>query len=140
MASLKKLYYGLIRGNRSGVYIDGCVERTGFMSIPLRQEISKVLIRIKPLCSTKLQYFINNGYFGSILLESDIATIDVGISDEMKKTDFLYIKFVSEKDTDIGPLPLTFTQRKVSFLIQDISLQKEDNSKVEDIGLPEFQK
>lgn len=136
---LKKAYYGLIRGNRSGIFSDGYVERIGFLSIPLRKGIAMAAIRIKPLCSTHLKYIINNSrYSGSILLQSDMATIEVVITDEMKKTDFLHIKFVSDKDMDLRALPLTFTERKGSFRIQDISLKMEDGSEVRDIGLPEF--
>jgi len=137
---LKKAYYSFIRGNRSGVYTDGCVERIGFLSIPLRKEMAMAVIRIKPLCSTHLKYIINNRYSGSILLESDIATVKVVITDEMKKTDFLHIKFVSDKDMDMSALPLTSTERRGSFRIQDISLKREDGSEVRDVGLPEFQK
>ena len=135
---LRQVYYGLIGGNRSGIYSDGHAERRAFLSIPLRPEIAKVLIRIKPLCSHRLRYFINNGHSGTIMLDSNEATIKVAMSDEIKRPDFLHIKFLADKDVDIGPLPLTLARRKCSFLIQDISLQKEDGSDVRDIGLPEF--
>lgn len=136
---LKKAYYGLIRGNRSGIYIDGCVERIGFLAIPLRKDIATLAIGIKPLCSTHLKYIINNRYSGSILLNNYITTIEVALTDEMKKTDFLHIKFASGSDMDIRALPLIPTERKGSFQIQGISLKMEDGSEVRDIGLPEFQ-
>jgi len=137
---LKKAYYCLIRGNRSGIFSNGCVERTGFLSIPLRDEVATAVIRLKPLCPTLLKYIINNRYPGSILFKSDIATIEVAITAEMKKTDFLHIKFASDKNIEMRALPMTSAERKGSFLIQDISLKMADGSAVRDIGLPEFQK
>jgi glycosyltransferase involved in cell wall biosynthesis len=136
---LKKAYYGLIGGTGSGVYIDGCVERTGFLSVPLTPEIAKLTIVIQPLCPAHLRYFINNKFAGAIALDRDRSTIEVAVTGDIRKSDFLHIRFLSDKDVDIGPLPVTAAQRKGSFLIKGISLQKEDGSDMKDLGLPGFQ-
>ena len=137
---LRRAYYALIRDNKSSIYVDGCVERIAFLSIPLRQEISKLTIRIKPLFSNHIRYFVNSGHSGAIELKRDITAIKIDITDEIKRSGFLHIKFISDKDTNIAPLPMTFVVRRGSFLIQDILLQMEDGSEVKDIGLPEFRR
>lgn len=136
---LKKVYYSLIGGNSSGIHIDGCVERTGFLSIPMKPEISSLMIVLQPLCSTQLRYFINNKFSGATAMDRDRSTIEVAVTDDMKRSNFLHIEFRADKDIDIGPSPLTFARRRGSFLIKDISLRKEGGGEVKDLGLPSFQ-
>jgi glycosyltransferase involved in cell wall biosynthesis len=138
MHLLKQIYYAFIGGNRSGICGDGCAERTSFLSIPLRPEFSRMTIRITPLCPNHLRYIINNSYAGALDLRRDVAVIEVVITEGMKRWDFLHIKFISDNDIGVGPLPATAAQRKCAFVIGDISLQEEDGSEVSDIGLPKF--
>ena len=135
---LKKAYYALIGGNRSGIYGDGHAERTAFLSIPLRPGTAKALLRIKPLCPNRLRYFVNNGYSGALALGSDAETIEVAVAGETEGRDFLHIKFISEKDTEIAPLPMTSAKRKVSFRLRYILLQSEDGKIISDLAVPEF--
>lgn len=135
---LKRAYYVLIGGNRSGVYVNGYLERVAFISIPLRKELSKLTIRILPLCANNVRYLINNIHSGTIEIQRETVIIDVILTDEMKRLGFAHIKFVSKKTVDVASTSTIPVKRKCAFIIQNISLQTEDGRCVRDFGLPKF--
>lgn len=135
---LKRAYYVLIGGNKSGVYIDGYVEGVAFISIPLRKELSKLTIRITSLCANNVRYLINNIHYGAVKIKTEAVTIDVILTDEMKRLGFAHIKFVSKKTIDIAPTFTVPVKRKCAFIIQDICLKTEGGRCVRDFGLPKF--
>lgn len=135
---LKRAHYALIGGNKSGIYIDGCVERVAFISIPLRKEVSKLCIRIAPLCDNNVGYLVNNAHAGAVVIKTDPATIEILLTDAMKRLDFMHIKFVSEKAADVGRTSAIPVPRKCAFIIRDIYLHAEDNRYVRAVGLPQF--
>ena len=135
---LKKIYYVLIRGNNSGIYSDGSVEDVAFITLPLRNELSKIIIKIKPLCANTVRYYINNRYHGRFILGFPVEKIEFFLTDKMKLSDFLHMKFISDKSVDMKPIPLTGIKRRCSFIIQAILLENTDGEDVKEIGLPEF--
>lgn len=135
---LKKIYYVFIRGNRSGVYRDGSVEDIACITLPLRKELSKIIFKIKPLCANTVRYYINNRYHGKFTLENTEEKNEIFLTDEMRSSDFLHMKFISDKSVDMEPITLTGTKRRCSFIIQAVFLENTDGKDVKDIGLPEF--
>lgn len=134
----RNMYYLLIKGNRSGLYPDGHMERNSSLSLPLRSEVSRVVIRISPVCANTLRYSVNNVPYGTITLDEGLASLQIPLNDAQRRRDFLHIRFVSGKSIVIPPLLPALMKRKGSFSIRSISMQREDGTEVSDIGLPEF--
>ena len=134
----RNMYYPLIKGNRSGLYHDGYMERNGSLSLPLRSEVSRVVISISPVCANTLRYSVNNVPYGAITLDEGLSSLEIPLNDAQRRKDFLHIRFVSGKSMAIPPLPQALMKREGSFSIRSISMQREDGTEVSDIGLPEF--
>jgi glycosyltransferase involved in cell wall biosynthesis len=134
---LRKVYYACIGGNKSGISPDGHAERVAFLSVPLRGDVSKLKVRVLPVCADTIRYFINNASSAAGKLDRKTPDIEITLSDEMRTDDFLHIRFVSDRGGEADPSVATFGGN-ASFLIQDISLQGEDGRQIRDIGLPEF--
>jgi hypothetical protein len=134
----RNMYYPLIKGNRSGLHHDGYMERNGSLSLPLRSEVSRIVIKISPVCATTLRYSVNNVPYGAITLDEGLSSLEIPLNDAQRRKDFLHIRFVSGKSMAIPPLPQALMKREGSFSIRSISMQREDGTEVSDIGLPEF--
>jgi glycosyltransferase involved in cell wall biosynthesis len=134
----RRMYYPLIRGNRSGLYPDGYVERNGALSLPLRKEVSRVVIAIFPVCACTLRYSVNNVPCGAISLGEGLTSLEISLDAAQRSRDFLHIRFRAGKSAAIPPLPPDFMKREGSFIIRSISMQREDGTEVSDIALPEF--
>jgi glycosyltransferase involved in cell wall biosynthesis len=135
---LRKLYYPLIRNNRSGIYGDGYAERVAFLSVPVREEAVKLSVTLGAVVPTRVNYSVNNGTPRAVRLNEEGARIEIDLSEEREGLGFLHLRFDSDKTGEVGPLPPASHKRSVSFMIEEVSLWSGDGKKITDMGLPEF--
>jgi len=134
----RRVLYMLIGGNKSGVYIDGYTERMAFISIPMKNTLSKLTVTIIPLCANHVRYSINNKYSGTVIIQTESVSIDINLTDAMKALNFIHIQFVSENTINVEPTPEISVKRRCAFMIREISIQMKGGKNVNNIALPQY--
>jgi len=71
----RNMYYPLIKGNRSGLYPDGYMERNASLSLPLRSEVSRVVIRSRLSARTPFAIPSINVPYGAITTDEGLASL-----------------------------------------------------------------
>lgn len=133
---LKGMYYSFIGGNKSGVYLDGYAKRVAFLSIPLRNDITNVLIKMRPFCAYQVRFFINSNYSGNFQFNAESNYLKITVTDQMKNDEFMHVKFISDKCKNVHSSTYVSVERKASFIIEDILLVDEQGDYIKSIGLP----
>jgi glycosyltransferase involved in cell wall biosynthesis len=123
--TVRRAYYQIIGGNSSGVDFDGSAGPTAYLSIPVREEIKTIEIRMKAFFPVRVRWRAGKCCSGEVSLKTE-AVLKAPINSEMKKQGFVHIEFTSAN------------QRKRSFMIKEILLFDDDNQQVTDVGLPQF--